>query len=275
MSIICFTSLKGGVGKTSMSLNVGHALAKMQQKTIFLDLDPAAHASRYFQGSEIKPFNTESPLAHLFLKEKNFNNLKEHIIHVRTNYDLIKGGAELRHFYWGRSATSFKTFFPQFIEYLKQSYDNIVVDTAPDFNVLLRNAIAVSNMVVVPIDSSAMSIDCLEELFNYCGHITKPDWSIIRTMVNSSATQVRTLSNSSIEQKLHNKRDEKPIYLLNSFVNRTENQNRLSFLHRTAFDLKDTKKLAEQYSAVALEIKGLLAYLAEPENDAENLSLAM
>jgi chromosome partitioning protein len=275
MSIICFTSLKGGVGKTSMSLNIGHAFAKRQQKTIFLDLDPAAHASRYFQGSQIEPFNTDSPLARSFLKENNFNNIEKQIIHVRADYDLLKGGAELRYFYWGRGATVFKNLFPSFIEYLKQRYDNIVIDTAPDFNVILRNAIAVSDMVVVPIDSSAMSIDCLEELFNYCGHITKPYWSIVRTMVNSSAVQVRALSNSSIEQKLHEKKDEKPIYLLNSFVNRTESQNRLSFVHRTAFDFRDTKKLAEQYTAVALEIKGLLDYIAETENDSEKLSLAM
>ena len=359
MSVICFSSLKGGVGKTSLSLNVGHAFAENGKKTLCIDLDPAAHASRYFQNDSIESFGASSPLAQLFLSqdisdnignngtgnnavESNRNNnhvleaiarqVYEYIVPVRKNYDLLKAGSELRHFYWGKGAQAFRKLFPPFIQHLRKNYDNIVIDTAPDFSVLLRNAVAVSDMVVIPVDASAMSIDCLEELFNYCNHITKPVWGIVRTMVNNSALKVQALSNFRIKQKLQisagldegaNEIDDrhthvasngfieenpldfmtvlnerrksrevptsefpmfgcdgtdfvtedatwrnKPIYLLNSLVNRTENQNRLSFMRKTAFDLRDTAKLAGQYAIIAEEIEGLISYVEE--NTAKN-----
>ena len=346
MSVICFSSLKGGVGKTSLSLNVGHAFAENGKRTLCIDLDPTAHASRYFRGDTVESSNTVSPLAQLFLSQDISDSsasysramdtiamqAHEYITPVRRNYDLLKAGNELRHFYWGKGASAFRKLFPPFVQYLREHYDNIVIDTAPDFSVLLRNSVAVSDMVVIPVDASAMSIDCLEELFNYCNHITKPVWGIVRTMVNNSAVKVQALSNTRIKQKLQinagldegseeiddkymksgadnaledapldfmtvlNERrkgrethvDEfsmfggdgadvggeettwqnKPIYLLNSLVNRTENQNRLSFMRKTAFDLKDTAKLAKQYATIAEEIEGLILYVAE--NTARN-----
>ena len=338
MSVICFSSLKGGVGKTSLSLNVGHAFAENGKRTLCIDLDPAAHASRYFQSDSVESLGAASPLAQLFLSqdisdsrwdcdraaETIVRQAYEYIAPVRKNYDLLRAGSELRHFYWGKGAQAFRKLFPPFIHHLRKNYDTVVIDTAPDFSVLLRNAVAVSDMVVIPVDASAMSIDCLEELFNHCNHITKPVWGIVRTMVNNAAVKVQALSNSRIKQKLQisagldedadgvdsghsvaggleenpldfmtvlNERRQsreapaneypmfgcdssdfaetdatwrnKPIYLLNSLVNRTENQNRLSFMRKTAFDLRDTAKLARQYAIIAEEIEGLISYVED------------
>jgi hypothetical protein len=60
---------------------------------------------------------------------------------------------------------------------------------------------------------------------------------------------------------------ENPIYLLNSIIYRTENQNRLSFLGATSFDREDTKALAEQYRALAREVEEMLALTSEQLSD--------
>lgn len=320
MGIVCFTSLKGGVGKTSLSSNVAHALTQRGSETLLIDLDPTGHATRFFKNPEIREqVSIESPLARLLIgSELNENDLKnksliEHSIaekiplltSVRPNLALIPSGPELRHFLWGRGARGFKMFFPKLIKELHTSYDYIIIDTPPDFNVLTRNAIAVSDLSVVPVDSSAMSIHCMEEVINSSTHIKGPVWAIVRTMVAKQATTMHKLTGDRLHKNLavcdpaaidsmdldsddeysegesildfitnHHQssknekvevrkpvvQDASPIYLLNSIVYRTEQQNKLSFLGKTAFDFKAASPLKQQYSSVTKELEYLLSF---------------
>ena len=60
-------------------------------------------------------------------------------------------------------------------------------------------------------------------------------------------------------------KNQSPIYLLNSFINRTEQQNRLSFLNKTAFDGRDTGALSLQYAHLAKEIEDLISVVSESD----------
>ncbi len=327
MGVICFSSLKGGVGKTTLSLNVAGAFAERGCEALLIDLDPSAHTSRFFlprtpgpNPGTGKPI--ESPLARLFLSAdgglvSNEESLIDSavdqgipfVLPVRPRLTVLPGGPELRHFLWGKSSRVFKMLFPRLIEELQATYDYIIIDTPPDYNVLMRNAIAASDLVVVPVDSSAMSIDCMEELLTNCAHIKGPQWTIIRTMVNRQASRIQKLSTDRLRESVSvrspnegeeeeelvdslddadnfiamieqhesidngsdgngsDSADQSPIYLLNSVVNRTELQNRLSFQGRTAFDTKATSNLAEQYSEVAREVDELLSLMGEEESE--------
>ena len=232
MGVICFGSLKGGVGKTSLSVNVAHAFAEKGNETLLIDLDPMGHASRFFASEFPKSgAHQESPLARLFLGSDldrrsnvsvgggnsngvNGAGLQGGVIEaaiesyvslirpVRDQFTVLPSGPELRHFLWGRGARLFKTFFAKLIEELRCSYDYIIIDTPPDFNVLTRNAIAVSDLVAVPVDSSAMSIHCLEEIISSAAHIKGPTWLIVRSMVNKQASRVQKLSVSRLQENL-------------------------------------------------------------------------
>ncbi len=331
MSVISFSSLKGGVGKTSLSMNVAHAFAKRGCQTLVIDLDPAGHASTLLlqnaTGTDItKP---SCPLVKLFLSAE-INHTKSHrgtlvdaatsagiplLVEVRENVHLISSGEELRHFLWGRGARLFKTRFRKLIEELRDSFDYIVIDSPPDFNVLTRNTIAVSDMVVVPIDSSAMSIKGLEELVSSADHIQGPCWVVARTLVGKSASRIRKISSERLQSSLtmteisgedreesirienvpiddadefinslqDNQKESKtfgkksggvesedsPIYLLNSLIYRTEQQNRLSFDGKTSFDNRVTATLASQYLSVAKEIEELLSIVDGSEDTEE------
>ncbi len=341
MSIICFSSLKGGVGKTSLSINVSHAFAERGCQTLLIDLDPVGHATRFFTPNV--PFGrdgadeprAESPLARLFLDRTLSVNGRGSLLHaaeqtnlslvvpVRRRFDVLPTCPALRHFFWGKGAQSFREFFPRLIEELKDHYDHIVIDTSPDLNVITRNSIALADIVAVPVDSSEMSIHCLEEVIAQTSHIKGATWSIVRTMVNKQASRVqefvdtrirRTLSlekfenrptageNSEFngnsdgldfedasqflwflrkrEQELSKQNgtyrpqtpaDPQPIYLLNSIVYRTEDQNKLSFVGRTAFDGRTTWKLADQYLHVARELENIIALRAHAPREDEDL----
>ncbi len=317
MSVICFASLKGGVGKTSLSVNVSHAFAERDCQVLLIDLDPTGHATRLFAKTTA---NYESTLARLFLAQESLNVDTDAVVEpnpgvitpCRKQFDVIPAGPELRHFLWGKGARCFASLFAELVEELKDTYDHIIIDTPPDFNVLTRNAIAVSDLVVVPIDSSEMSIFCLEELVSNASHIQGPSWAIVRSMVSRGAKRVQQLATNRLEANLSlsdarsledddsfeeeaaaedisglfdvlrdqevkghgisastipdEQPQESPIYLLNAIVYRTELQNRLTFLGRTAFDTKETAKLAEQYLAVARELEQSLSLIAESKN---------
>lgn len=297
MSVVCFGSLKGGVGKTSLSINVAHAFAATGASVLLIDLDPMGHASRFFTINTEKAGTTiESSLARLFIGEEwDLEGVEKHCIlarahdqgvkvveQVREGLDLVASGPELRHFLWGRGARLFKTLFPLLIQEFSMIYDTVVIDTPPDFNVLMRNAIGASDIVVVPVDSSAMSIHCLEEIISSSAHIKKPRWSIIRSMVNKQASRVQKMTRTRIEENLSiggsgaevsgaaaAAEDNSPIYLLNSIVYRSELQNRLSFLGKTAFDDASAATLKSLYEAVASEIENLPSPNGEEEDEEE------
>lgn len=317
MGVICFASLKGGVGKTSLSLNVAGAFAERGCQTLLIDLDPSGHATRFFLPPHAKNQQLpESPIARLFLSAdpdsgaKRTDSVVESaltlgvsmITPVRPRLALLPAGAELRHLLWGRGARAFSQLFPVLVEELLSSYDYIVIDTPPDYNVLTRNAIAVSSLVSVPVDPSAMSIHCLEDIIASSQHIKGPTWSILRTMVNRQASRLQRLSSNRLRENLRisasselepeeedeygdsgienadhfismfdrpvfteaaDGQNQNPIYLLDHLIYRSELQNKLTFTGKLAFDTRETKKLAEQYLAVAKELDEILAYLEE------------
>ncbi len=221
MGVICFGSLKGGVGKTSLSVNVAHAFAERGCEVLLIDLDPMGHASRFFRAAKNgapkkESVSSESPLARLFLGcdleaqsveaanivEVALTNHVPLVQPVRPRLALMPSGPELRHFLWGRGARLFRDFFPKLIRELSCSYDYIIIDTPPDFNILVRNAIAASDIVVVPVDSSAMSIHCLEEIVSSAAHIKGPCWAIVRSMVTRQASRMQRLTSDRLRENL-------------------------------------------------------------------------
>lgn len=308
MAIISFASIKGGVGKTSTSINVAHAFARRECRTLIIDTDPTAHATRYFLRTKDFP----SPLAELFLRHGAELETEEGLIRcicedgmnviedIRPNLSILPAGPELRHFLWGKGARLFKQHFQSLIEEFSSVFDTIIIDTPPEYNVLTRNAIAASSLVVVPVDSSEMSINSLEELLASASHIEGPRWAIVRTLVTRTASRVRKLQTDDLnsrfdltetraEDELHaedsalsseefmelldererHRKDlavdtgDTPIYLLRAAISRTELQNKLSFTGKTAFDLKESRKLASQYNELASELEDALAAISD------------
>lgn len=316
MGVICFASMKGGVGKTSAAVNVAHALATRGCETLLIDLDPTGHASRYFkpQADQIEASN--SPLVELFASSEMQKAVEKHsgyvdaassyglplLEEVRSCLNLLSAAPELRCFLVEEGKQVFTACFPELIAELESSFDCVVIDTPPDFNSLTQAGIAAANLVVVPIDSSALSIKGMEQLINAAAGIEGPNWSILRTMVTRKASRVRRLSEAMLSERIsecadasprkdyvfrstvdsenvvsvdfeaslavsqRNEADlneESPIFLLNTVIYRTEEQNRLSYNSKTAFEARSAAKLAAEYYALAKELEDALVVCEE------------
>ena len=207
MGVIVFASLKGGVGKTSLSINVAHAFSKRRCRTLLIDLDPAGHTSRFFRGGTVAGAG-ESPLAKMFFEAARSDEAEvplpdeSLLIKARPDLDVLSSGEELRHFLWGRGNQMFARYFPKFMKQLRLEYDHVVIDTPPDFSSLTRNALAAADVVIVPVDASEMSIYSLEELLLSAQHLDRPAWGICRTMVNKKAQKSQRLSTARLSERL-------------------------------------------------------------------------
>lgn len=300
MAIISNASLKGGVGKTSLSVNLADAFRRKGYRVLLIDSDPAAHASRFFKEEAVTQALKEGALARLFyslrkeyrdsepvdlletLAERSINLLVE----VRDNFFVLPGGPDLHHFLSGQGAKLYRMLFPQLLSELQCAFDMIIVDTAPDFNVLTRNALAASDLVLVPVDSSEMSICSLEDLVFVASHLEKPNWAMVRTMVHHSAKRIKALSDDRLQNGLGTQTENseaflqsvsqaeqredlpeggKPIFLLDSFTRRSEQHNKLTFVAKTAFELREAKRLADSYKDIASELEVLLSAEELPE----------
>jgi len=203
MSIITVSSLKGGVGKTSLAVNLAHAFSTRGCRVLLIDLDPSAHATRHFQeqGTLELP---KCELAYVIANADPKMNWRESRIdfarNVRREMYLITGGNELRYFLWGRGGKAFSQHFSSLLRRCRQDYDMVILDTPPDFNVLTRTALSCSDIALVPVDASEMSLASLEELLRSSQHFERPTWAIVRTMQNRSAKRSKAFTEEFLKE---------------------------------------------------------------------------
>lgn len=153
MKIITFTAIKGGVGKTTLTLNYGDWLAKQGNRVLLIDLDHQCNLTTVFE--KTKRNNT---IAEAFKDEDEAQEVL--IDKVAPNLDLIAGfidldilGSRLEN-NSNKEMMLFMWFQNNLNKLQLNQYDYILIDTHPDFGTITKNAIAVSDYLLSPITPS-------------------------------------------------------------------------------------------------------------------------
>lgn len=166
--IISFINQKGGVGKTTMSFNVAHALKERGKKVLAIDLDPQGNLSMLFNS------NPEYNIYHLMV-----NSVKElKVLHtpvlvsdvlMKNEVDVLAGGQELSGFDLTVSSINSprQLILKKFIEQnaLNSRYDYIIIDCPPTLGLLVINALCASDGVIVPFRPDDFSAKGLEHFY--------------------------------------------------------------------------------------------------------------
>lgn len=142
--IISFNTIKGGVGKSSLSIITANLLAKAGLKVLVIDMDIQNSASFYYLNDHKVVEQKNIAIA---LQEKN---LKAHISHsIIPNVDIIPSSfflVDLR----AMSEHRLKQLIPTIVD----SYDYIIIDTAPTWDNICLNAINASDLIISPVHLS-------------------------------------------------------------------------------------------------------------------------
>lgn len=153
MKIITFTAIKGGVGKTTLTLNYGDWLAKHGKKVLLIDLDHQCNLTTVFEKTR-----RNNTIAEAFKEDDNAQKVK--IDSVGPNLDLIAGFIDLDVLgsYLENNSNKEMMLFMWFKNNSDSlnltDYDYILIDTHPDFSTITKNAIAISNYLLSPITPS-------------------------------------------------------------------------------------------------------------------------
>jgi chromosome partitioning protein len=156
--VVTVINQKGGVGKTTTTVNLCHALAQLGKKITVIDLDPQGHLAISF-GVHSKQ---QGGIGEVMLKEKS---IKQQIVNVRNNLQLITAGLKLNDI---EQLTG--TDKPRGVllkNALKDNLDDqdyVFIDCPPSSGLLIANALIAADEILIPMTGDFLSLQGLSHL---------------------------------------------------------------------------------------------------------------
>jgi chromosome partitioning protein len=158
--VIAIANQKGGVGKTTTTINMGAALAELGHRTLVIDLDPQGNAST---GLGIETRGLEVSMYHVLMHDVPLENCIEptdvkHLFVAPASLDLAGAEIELV------PAFSRETRLRRALEPILDDYDYVLIDCPPTLGLLTVNGLAAAREVLVPIQCEYYALEGLGQL---------------------------------------------------------------------------------------------------------------
>ena len=167
--IIAIANQKGGVGKTTTSVNLAASLGVLEKKVLLIDADPQANSTSGL-GIDVDSVETGSYqlLEHTASAEDciiktnspNVDIIPAHIDLVAIEIELVDKDER-------------EYMLKKAISHLKSSYDYILIDCAPSLGLLTLNALTASDSVIIPIQCEYFALEGLGKLLNTVKSVQK------------------------------------------------------------------------------------------------------
>ncbi|MCD8231798.1 MAG: AAA family ATPase [Clostridiales bacterium] len=158
--IIAIANQKGGVGKTTTTINLSACLAEMNKKVLTIDMDPQGNTS---SGLGIEKNECENTVYELIL---GGCSISDAVLHTEMeNLDIIASnvnlaGAEIELL----NVNEREYVLRNEIDYIKEDYDFILIDCPPSLSMLTINAMTTADTVLVPIQCEYYALEGLSQL---------------------------------------------------------------------------------------------------------------
>ena len=196
--IIAIANQKGGVGKTTTSVNLAASLGVLEKKVLLIDADPQANATSGL-GIDVESveIGTYQILEHshtphealLKCTAPNVDVIPSHIDLVAIEIELVD--KENREYMLKKSLDS-----------IKDEYDYILIDCAPSLGLLTLNALTAADSVIIPIQCEYFALEGLGKLLNTIKNVQKihnNDLDIEGLLLTMYDSRLR-LSNQVVEE---------------------------------------------------------------------------
>jgi len=167
--VIAIANQKGGVGKTTSSINLSASLGVLEKKILLIDADPQANAT---SGAGIEIENVKkgtyqllehtSKVEEVIMKtaSPNFEIIPAHIDLVASEIELVDN--EKREY-----------MLKEAIKNIKEKYDYILIDCPPSLGLITLNALTCADSVIIPIQCEYFALEGLGKLLNTIKSVQK------------------------------------------------------------------------------------------------------
>ncbi|MDB5029696.1 AAA family ATPase [Mucilaginibacter sp.] len=196
--IIALANQKGGVGKTTSSINLAASLAVLEYRTLLVDADPQANAT---SGIGFDPRNIKNSIYECII-----NQVDPHDAIIKTetpNLDLLPAhidlvGAEIEMINLESREYKMQEVFNK----IREEYDFIIIDCSPSLGLITINALTAADSVIIPVQCEYFALEGLGKLLNTVKIVQNrlnPDLEIEGILLTMYDVRLR-LSNQVVEE---------------------------------------------------------------------------
>ena len=168
MRIIALMNQKGGVGKTTTTVNLGAALAEAGKKVCLIDLDPQAHLTINFG---VDPSPDLCSIYNVLCEDRGFleaiHTVDENIALIPSSIDLAAAEVELV------SVMGREIILKERVEQAQVDFDYILIDCPPSLGLLTINALAMASEVIIPMQPHFLALQGVAKLLETVKLVSK------------------------------------------------------------------------------------------------------